>query len=57
MCAARRCSTWAAEGFYSRRLPQVPPQALAGEGQAYWQDFLDYPTFVAIEAFAPPPHH
>ncbi len=37
------------------RRPQVPPQELAGEGQAYWQDFLDYPTFVAIEAFAPPP--
>ena len=35
------------------RQPQVPPQALVGEGQAYWQDFLDYPTFVAIEAFAP----
>lgn len=35
------------------RYPQVPPAELAGEGQAYWQDFLDYPTFVVIEATAP----
>ena len=35
------------------RSPQVPPAELAGEGQAYWQDFLDYPTFVVIEAAAP----
>lgn len=34
------------------RRPQVPPAELAGEGQAYWQDFLDFPTFVAIEGFA-----
>ena len=35
------------------RPPQVPPAELVGEGQAYWQDFLDYPTFVVIEAAAP----
>ncbi len=35
------------------RGPQVPPTELAGEGRAYWQDFLDYPTFVVIEAGAP----
>jgi 2-polyprenyl-3-methyl-5-hydroxy-6-metoxy-1,4-benzoquinol methylase len=32
--------------------PQVPPEDLQGEGQTYWQDFLNYPTFVAIEAAA-----
>ena len=35
------------------RSPQVPPAELVGEGQAYWQDFLDYPTFIVIEASAP----
>jgi len=32
------------------REPQVPAEELQGEGQAYWQSFLDYPTFVVIEA-------
>jgi SAM-dependent methyltransferase len=53
---SRATYEWAMEAAGLRSLvwrqPQLPPEDLQGEGQAYWQDFLTYPTFVALEAAA-----
>jgi SAM-dependent methyltransferase len=46
-------AAFAAAGLHSLtwQQPRVSPADLQREGQAYWQNFLDNPTFVVLEAY------